>query len=215
MKTITYPNDLTITIPSSIWDLTLGQFVDLQRELTTEGDPGIAHQMRLVHILTGLSMDKIEAIPFAVFEDLCGHIDLDLTLPAIEAPTDETPRMQPVEFEVDGITYTFDPDYAFTRTSFVARAEDVLKDQPIFPLNLHFLLALIALEKGKEDAFDPLRIRQRAQVMRGAMLREVYTGLFFFALADNGRSTCSRLFSMAVGQNHEQQAFTASGVGTA
>jgi hypothetical protein len=197
-------NSRVISIPSSVWEMDLGPFLDVMTELQQraadpEGD-SLLHQMRLVSYITGLPLSEIEELPFPAFVQLAELATLDeIVLPEVvtpdEAGLDESRK--PISFQVTDEhgtvhEFAFQPDFVMNKVKHVSKAEDILRGMDLMA-NLHRLLALTAWREG--ETFNENTLEEKNRLMCRAKMSEVYRPLFFFALQGRGSSLFTRLFS--------------------
>lgn len=186
----------TYEASESIWELSLGRFIDLLVLMRDkDADPeSLSHQMELFHLVSGMPREEIANLPFDVFLELAERttfagLDLPDTISPEEAGIDH--RKEPITFEVKGRTFRFMPDYSYTRMEYAARTEDLLRGKDLME-NLHVILALCAWEEG--ERYDPEAIPAKAQLMCEASMNDVFRPLFFFANQGTPSLLLTRLY---------------------
>jgi len=217
MKQLEY-NQRILSIPETIWEMDLEQFLDINEELAQQ-DESISSQMRLVSIVSRIPLQEIEEMDFNRFCELAELCTIaDLKLPDVvtedEAGVDETKR--PIRFVVTDEkgrehTYNFQPDYAWSKVKYIAKVEDILRGRDLMT-HLHYVLALTAWKDG--EIFDERKIEPKAKLMLRARMEDVYRPLFFFALRGGRSSLLMRIFSKASKRAEKKERSAPVGDGT-
>lgn len=196
-------NGKTYQIPEDVWEMSLGQWIDTMEVLQTgDNTEDLTTQIKLVSIVSGLSLDEVESLDYNAFVELASLCTLkDMTLPQVvtadEAGLKES--REPIRFSVvdeHGVeqTFNFQPDYPMTKMKFIARVEDMLKGRDLM-LHLHIVLALTAWKDAEVFDGDIAVLDRKAALMCRAKMSEVYRPLFFFALQGRSSSLFTRIFS--------------------
>ena len=203
-------------LPETIWELRLGPFLNLMSELREEHDEDdLSHQMRLVHIVSGLPMAEVEEMDFNAFiklAELCTFDDFALPDAVTREEIGLDVMKTPITFEVEGETFTFQPDFAFNKIGTAAKVEDLLRGKNLMD-NLHIVLALCAWRDG--EVFDHSEIKKKAALMCRARMGDVYRPLFTCAIQGQSSTFISRAFGKSRSSQRAPQANSAtSGTGT-
>lgn len=201
-------------IPESIWEMTLGPFLDMIDLLSKTQEDELGHQMRLVSIISGIPLETIEQMDYNHFVQLASLCEMDVTLP--ETVTRDEAGMkksqEPITFEVEGETFYFLPDYAMNRMKHLSKIEDMLRRRDLHK-DLHIVLA-IAAYRDEHEVLEGIDLDERAALMCRAKMSEVYRPLFFFVLQGRSSTLFTRLFSRAERKAERSTRPSPIGVGT-
>lgn len=198
MKTVSY-RETNYQIPSTLWEMNLGPFLDLTALMNKGEDPeSLIYQMELLAIITGIPRDVIDEMPVDVFHRLAeaATFEEEFVLPSVVTPDEIgiNDSKNLISFVVEGQTYTFQPDYCYQRVKDAARVEDLLKGKNLHD-HLHDVLALAAWKEG--EVFDPKTIDAKAALMCKAKVIDIYRPLVFFCALDKSFTEITRNFSKA------------------
>lgn len=201
MRQVSY-QEKVYDVPENVWEMDLGAFIDMMILLKKEDDPAsLTHQMGLLSIVSGIPLSMVEEMDLNSFTRLCEVATFaeEFKLPEVVTPDEIGLKAskEPITFEVEGETFSFQPDYAYTKLKYASKVEDILKDRDLFE-NLHYLLAICAIKEG--EIFDLNALDKKAELMCKAKMKDVYKPLFFFALQGNTSTLFTRLSSRMASQ---------------
>lgn len=199
MRTIEYL-EKNYDAAESVWEMTLGDFIDLMELMKAEDKSDLGHQMKLISLISTIPLELLEEMDFARFVQLAeictfGEIDLPQLVTSEDLGVE---HRGPITFEVEGTTFVFQPDYAYSKMKYIAKVEDFLRGKDLME-NLHWVLAFCAFEEGKTDTFDldSEMLNKKAELMCKAKMEDVFRPLFFFAQQKQNSLLFTKHFSLS------------------
>ena len=218
MKKIDY-NQQILSIPETVWEMDLEQFLDVNEELAKGTPDDLSTQMKLVSILSRIPLSEVEEMDISVFlqlAELCTIADLKLPDMVSEEEAGVNEAKDPIRFSVvdekgQEHTFNFQPDYAWSKVKYIAEMEDLLKGRDLMT-HLHYVLALTAWKDG--EVFDRKRIENKVKLMLRAKMEDIYRPLFFFALRGRTSLLLTRIFSKGNRSVDKKERSSPVGVGT-
>lgn len=197
MKKIEY-QDTIYDIPQSIWELTLQQFIDVYLLLRDNTEMDLEVQTKLASILSGIPLETIDAMGWVTFEDLYEQITFEglFKWPDVDkdkAGVNDLTKI-PITFDHLDTTYTFNPDYFYTKMKDAMQLERIMKGKDLIEY-LHYVLAICAHTEGEVFSLEGLDIK--ANAFLSLPMEKVYHPLFFYCNVGGTSSGLSRIYSIA------------------
>lgn len=206
MKKIEYKENI-YDVPETIWEMNVGQFVDVYTTLRDSQDRGeLEVDMELISLVCGLPMDEIKEMSYNTFLELTEQVGInDFEIPKIESNKEAgtNDKREPVKFSVGGEEYIFQPDYVYTRMETASKVEDYLskmKDPDIYA-NLHYILAIAARKEG--EIYSNEALNEKAVLMCSVPMSDVYKALFFFAQQGETSLMFTKIFGRMAVKNSQ------------